>query len=497
MLNNNNTPHKCINFDWVQVWTYEPPYIAGAHSFREMGWVVKERSYGTRIFNEVLTLIDRHGIPFVEVCRSPKSKKGEGGIIQDNATSIRLVNQSCYSPSAINDLIQFMQDVGYSYKNGRLAGVQRLDICMDFTHFDVLEEVPQEFVNNYMSGKYSKVTQPRVRAVGVDGYIFKRYNSLSWGSPTSMVSTKLYCKTQEMEEVKEKPWIRQAWVDAGILADSLDETPVWRIEFKLTGECHEWVDEDGVVIHNTLESYASENNLMQYTRGLIGKYFDFRYVDPSVSKYKAEKVDMWRWPKGVGRALPRRKEHFRDTGRAELIMMNKLDRMREQSMTISDLSALTAVKRMVQKLYMTKKSMGQITANDIPHDDFSRLMEYMRAVEDSTGLDTSSTVAMIHQSWDNLSQAAERQTLFSSVFPSSRTEVQLSDFLTEHSRLGWFVTECNRLKQRWLQYSNEGETPPPILRVYSDLYPLVCTEGIKERWLRNWVEHREALEEGR
>lgn len=476
---------KCINFDWVQVWTYEPTWISSADSFRAMGWIVKERSFGTRIFEDVLTLIDKHGIPFVEVCRRPKSRKSQGGIINDKATSIRLVNQACYSPKAIQDLITFLQDCGYHYKHDKLAAIQRIDLCIDFTKFDVLKDSPQLFVNDYMTGKYSKVTQPRVRAIGIDGYTFKRYNSLSWGSPTSMVSTKMYCKTQEMAEVKEKPWIRQAWVDSGILANSLDETPVWRIEFKITGECHEWIDEDGVIIHNTLDSMTSEVNIMAYMKGLIDHYFDFRIVNPNESKYKANKVDMWRWPKGVTRALPRRKEHFRDTGRAELILLNKLDRLRDTAGTITDLASIKSVKDMVLNMYYHKKNDTPTIPPHTTKVEYDRVQDILQALQDTTDVThvaaIEDTSAQLAQLWHNLHGAMEREVLWKSLFPSSSTGVHLSDFLIPESPKGWFVVECNGLKQSYLQLTNETHTTKSLMQIYNEIAPEQRTREIEQR----------------
>ena len=497
---------KCINFDWVQVWTYEPVWLSCAEAYRAAGWVVKERPYGTRIFNEVMTLFDKQGVPFVEICRNPKSKKSEGGIISDKACSIRLVNQSCYSPTAIKDLISFLEDYGFSYKHDKLCGIQRLDIAMDFTKFDVLEDSPQRFVNDYMAGKYSKVTQPRVRAVGIDGYAFKRYNSLSWGSTSSMVSTKMYCKTQEMAEVKEKPWIRQAWVDAGVLNSSTDETPVWRIEFKLTSECHEWIDEDGVVINNTLEAWSSEQNLMHFVKGLMEHYCDFRIVSEK-SKYKADKVDMWRWPLGIGRAKPRRKEHFRDTGRAELILMNKLDRMKDVAMSTTDLTALLAVKQMVLALYRQKKDNYRIDAGAItPAGELQRTIEILRNTKANANNDMDTqysienTIAAVEQVSQTLTMAMECETLWKSLFPSSRTGVQLSDFTSEYSAKGWFVSECKRLKIKHKQMCEFAEVDVPLLQAYREIYPEqlqreIYDSKMEELYWRNEVKQGRQPEE--
>lgn len=509
MADNNTMIPKCINFDWVQVWTYEPTWLNSYHDYEAAGWIVKVRSYGTRIFNEVITLIDKQGIPFCEICREPKSRKSQGGIIVDRACSIRLVNQQCYSPNAIGELIKFLEDFGFSYKKDKLCGIQRIDLAMDFTQFDALEDSPQLFVNDYMAGRYAKVNQPKVRAVGIDGYSFKRYNSLSWGSTSSMVSTKMYCKTQEMAEVKEKPWIRQAWVDSGILHDSLDDTPVWRIEFKLTSECNEWIDEDGVVIHNTIEAWNAETNLMQFFRGLMAHYFDFRYVDPTKSKYKADQVDLWRWPIGVGRATPRRKEKFRDSGRAELILLNKLDRMKEQAVDITSLTALNEVKQMVYSIYGAKKLGSQEEPKLCGEDAIKTTNEVLLAarqiatdLDEQCSLDT--TMAALWQRYDAIKEAIDISALWKSLFPSSRTGVHLSDFLSEYSAKGWFVVECNRLKERYLEHCEFAETKVPLLQIWRELYPAGKVREIAQQkaleWYRQNIElngHEEPDEVGR
>ena len=48
-----------------------------AEYFRNQGYVVIERDYGTRVYSEMFTIEDEHGQPFIEVRRNPQSGSSE------------------------------------------------------------------------------------------------------------------------------------------------------------------------------------------------------------------------------------------------------------------------------------------------------------------------------------------------------------------------------------------------------------------------------------
>lgn len=97
-----------------------------------------------------------------------------GGILPVNGCHIRLTNYSCYSENPIQRLREFL--VKYHFT---LVSIYRLDICMDFEHFDTGDD-PQRFIKRYIDGRYSKMNQANVSVYGKDTWEQRVWNSLSW-----------------------------------------------------------------------------------------------------------------------------------------------------------------------------------------------------------------------------------------------------------------------------------------------------------------------------
>ena len=60
---------RCINLDWLEVFCFEIGEPHDADFFRRAGFVVDEREYGTRIYNQMFTLMGDDGHPLLEVRR--------------------------------------------------------------------------------------------------------------------------------------------------------------------------------------------------------------------------------------------------------------------------------------------------------------------------------------------------------------------------------------------------------------------------------------------
>lgn len=108
--------------------------------------------------------------------------------------------------------------------------VSRLDVCLDVVSFDD-GQLPADFVASYMRGEYFKVhlcnisgygeeaTGSNLSFHGHDSQFARVYNSIKWGSPSSTISVKLYNKTKEMSDEKDKSYIREFWQMAGLITD--------------------------------------------------------------------------------------------------------------------------------------------------------------------------------------------------------------------------------------------------------------------------------------
>lgn len=294
---------RCINLDWLEVTALEP--IETPHDadyFRSCGWIVIEREYGTRVWGQMFTLEGTDHLPFLEVRRAPKSE-----IIAQNVCHLRLVNRVCYFPNAAQLMTQFIDDFGYVFQR-----ICRVDICLDLERFDY-GDYPRDFVRRFMQNKYSKINQANISVHGSDDWAGRVWNSLSWGSPSSDIGTKFYCKTLELYDPVTKhyakPYIRQAWKESGLVDDPVNVTKskpngevytpeIWRIEFSIRSSVKNWflINLDGKPkkkqsIRNTLDMYDSREKMLILFASLAEHYFHFKHLIKRYSFYKEGHTD--------------------------------------------------------------------------------------------------------------------------------------------------------------------------------------------------------------
>lgn len=286
---------RCVNLDWLELHAYEPIMATlNADYFRRQGYHVEEREYGTRVYREMFVLLDEHGYGMIEIRRNPASQ-GPQGIHQFNECHIRLTNRTCYWDNAADMLNKFISK--HQYYNVRIS---RVDICYDFSTFDKGDD-PAAFIRRYFKHKYAKINQGRIHSHGEDTWSGQEWNSLSWGSKTSPVSTKMYDKTMELYNAKlntyNKPYIRHAWLLCGLI-DDLDrctlngqQVKVWRVEFSLTSAVRNWcaIELNGIThnyqsLPNTLDTYSSRDKILVMFASLARHYFRFKYYEDGKRK---------------------------------------------------------------------------------------------------------------------------------------------------------------------------------------------------------------------
>lgn len=294
-----STLKRCVNLDWLEVHAREPvgqPHTA--NYFRNCGCTVTEREYGTRVYKEMFVIDGSDGLPAIEVRRNPASQ-GLNGIHDAEETHIRLVNRMCYYDDAAIRLQEFLEF--HKYTDIRIS---RLDICLDFVRFDYGDD-PAKFVQRYIKHKYAKINAGNVDLHGKDAWEGMDINSLKWGSPYSMVSTKMYNKTLELKDKKSglfgKPYIRQAW----LMCDFIDnmqtvtlngqEVQVWRVEFSIKSPHANWftIEIDGkpnnkYSLRHTLEVYQNRTDLLTAFASLSRHYFRFKKYKKGVRKDRCE-----------------------------------------------------------------------------------------------------------------------------------------------------------------------------------------------------------------
>ena len=260
--------NRCINLDWLEVFAKEPAALTPDY-FRAAGYNVNVREYGTPQYAQMFTL-SLGALPLLEIRRAPYSLKSQGGIFDLGAMHIRLCNNTCYARDPVGTLLRFL-----ARHKIQLLTTSRLDIALDFQIFDN-GTAPRDFLADYFRGRYAKVNQSRFSAHGVDTWENKTYHSVKWGSDSSRITTKMYCKTLELlVGGHDKPYIRSAWSAAGL--DLLRDT--WRIEFSMKSQCKSMVEvETGNLIDLSLRNMQTRDDLMTTFAALYEHYFDFRRV---------------------------------------------------------------------------------------------------------------------------------------------------------------------------------------------------------------------------
>lgn len=325
---------RCINIDWLEVFCNEGTVAKDPALFEAKGFKCEVRAYGSPQYKQMFTIFDGPR-PLYEVRRLPYSLKSAGGIFEEGACHIRLSNRACYAPGCIQSLRRFLDAFGFVF-----LSVSRIDICCDFVKFDNQMQ-PQKLLNNYLSGKISKLNQSRVASFGQelqvsdlathgrDSWKFGRlWNSVSWGSKTSSISAKLYNKSLEMKQVKPKFHIIDAWKACGL---DFENNDVWRVEFSLKSSIKGYVSEDsGELRPSTLSTYDTQEKLWWSFFSLQEKYFNFRKVEylngkpkrkdrcPRLNLFKFNAFEPWK---------PVRLTLDQEPTRTDRILINRLKSM--------------------------------------------------------------------------------------------------------------------------------------------------------------------------
>lgn len=302
---------RCINIDWLECYCLESltNFPHDADYFRHVGFIVRERPYGTRVYQQMFTLLDNDGDPFMEVRRAPYPPAyGKQAVIDPCSCHLRLVNRYCYFANAAQLMEDFINKYGFTFSR-----ISRVDVCLDFERFDSGDD-PQKFITRYLKHRFAKINQGWVNAHGEDRWDSVTFNSLSWGASKSMVRTKLYNKSLELRQAKDKPYIKQCWARHGFYDDLLHMTKtnghgvtyqpdIWRLEFSLASTVKGWLTIENqkpgkdkyLSIRNTLDCYKTKENMLKVFSGLQRHYFYFVYFDNKKKKYDCKPKELFRW----------------------------------------------------------------------------------------------------------------------------------------------------------------------------------------------------------
>lgn len=302
-----------INVDWLQLYCHDSniqdldvTYNGyGSYEFRKM-------PYGTRHFSQVWEVLDIDGDKYATIQRIPHST-----ILSADSAIIQLANRELYKSCYASDFILFLHSYKFKYKS-----ISRLDICFDSNYLrnGLLHST---FIKRIMQGIYLKNNQSKVRwhfdAMANVGRPME-CNSCSFGSKSSAVSSKMYNKTLELKEVKNKPYIVESWYTNGLDIDK----DVWRIELSIKSDASTSVrTSTGEIFRLSPDVLLMQKNVEDIFFSYADKYFSFKKNDGKKNKTRMKDVEIFPRERTLT-IRPVRITNEKDSTRSDRIFLKKL-----------------------------------------------------------------------------------------------------------------------------------------------------------------------------
>ena len=232
--------------------------------------------YSTRVFKSVY-ILKAFTEDIATIACNPLSP-----VIPTDTHLIKFHNKLLYS-SDLKERVQYTLGwLGLSFK-----GLSRIDIAHDFNKF-ANNLLPHNLINKFLLRKWLHVGKQAFKVFGQGG-VNQSFEYLRFGSNNSELAVYLYNKSIELQQVKDKPWIREFWSQIGVNQSN----DVWRLEVSLKGNRLHYVDElSGNIERLSLSNIFDQLFLHQLYFSLVDKYFKFvrPETNSNVSRMKQVKL---------------------------------------------------------------------------------------------------------------------------------------------------------------------------------------------------------------
>ena len=353
-----NHGNYMISCDWLQAFCSGGIVESGEY-VSDLGCLRVELQEGGTTNFARRSLIYWNNTEIATLLQSPKM-----ATLDRLLTELKLHNRVLYTASPCRILLAICEAINIEYR-----GVSRLDLCCDCNTLSggaSVEQLIHDFVI-LQSGDYDHVVRRGSAKYILHGNNHRkaaiRFESIKFGSPLADVVPYIYNKSIELIEVKDKPWIREAWKNAGLvhivdhdglqrlspselsakIADSgvseFIRQGVWRFEISIKSHGKDLLSlASGELFKLGLDSISTAEKLEELFQAYASKYFDFRrsFGRKRVRDYKP--IQLWEFKQKCD-YRPYSPSVNGETGRFEQSVVNYLNKMMR---TYSDLSSSTA-----------------------------------------------------------------------------------------------------------------------------------------------------------
>lgn len=307
------TGNYMISIDWLQAYCVGGVVEEGEYSCRFGTLSIELQDGGTANFSR-RSLVKWNNIEVATLLQCPKM-----ATLDRLLTELKLHNRVLYTASPVQFLKDIIDSLNLIYK-----GISRLDLALDCNSLvdgGSVERLIHDFVV-LKHGDVGHVVRRGSARYNLHGNNHRkasiRFESIKFGSPQADVVPYIYNKSIELLEVKDKPWIREAWKNAGLvhlvdmeglqrlskkeldykISDSgiseFIRSGVWRFEISIKGHGRDLLNlESGELFKIGLDSIGTAEKIEALFKMYAEKYFDFRrgFRGERIRDYK--KVQLW------------------------------------------------------------------------------------------------------------------------------------------------------------------------------------------------------------
>ena len=294
-----------IGIDWLQLYCkIEPNFLD-----QKSKYTLKLEEFQTRQFKKVVSIYEKND-HIATIVYEPHSK-----MLAANGSVIKIENKYLYQANlkaCIDNLLKELQLT--------LLNVTRIDYYIDFNRF-VSGVNPDEFIKQFIEGKICKTGKSKFQLVGSVKKFFT-YDYLKFGQKSSDICYYLYNKSKELNEQKNKPWIRDSWKN--VLEEN---STTWRLEFSIKGTCKELVSLDTGEKITSLKSLEllRLSTIKKFLSMLLNKYWSFATkenfeADKCISRVK--KIEFFNL--GIAKYILTRITEKKPSNRMDKVFIKKL-----------------------------------------------------------------------------------------------------------------------------------------------------------------------------
>lgn len=225
----------CISVDWLQICCYSNnlAYLLNNDYYNKVDslpYWLELQPLETRNFARFIRVYTKVGNDWrycADILAVPRSS-----MLNSNIVLVKIHNRFLYSQNYVKLLYNICATFKLSIK-----GLTRLDLCYDCNSFHNGLK-PHKFIKEFVTAEFDspryiyKVGAKQFRVFGGKSVSSAtKFSGIEFGSGKSSKRCYIYDKTRELEEVKDKPWIRQYWHENGLISDA--KTHVYRAEISI------------------------------------------------------------------------------------------------------------------------------------------------------------------------------------------------------------------------------------------------------------------------